>query len=705
MPKPFTPPKISAPLGAGLFRLHIENGLSVSFCMAVVGVGTAALFGSSLAVLAATGALCASVVDLPGPAAIRARLFATAVGGSTLLTVLTILCADRPLALALVVAGMSFTTGLISAYGRRAPGLGVAAVLALLFGMTPQGNLPLAWHAVVFFGGGVSYALLALAVGIALDDRYRRLFLAEAVRGFGGYVAAKAALYDPHAPARGALQALVEAHAGFIERLQAARDMVFSGRRSRRRMRWMTALLALLDCFDTILSSAADIETLRGSAHHHLLRRFSALTAAIAEDVQDLARSLVAPGADAVFRPHEAELSAIAEEVTRLERAPSAADEQNVLAALRSTSNKLVQTMRRLRRLAEASRGETVSLPDVDLALFMQIESFDPRVLLAQFTLASPVMRYAIRLTLAMSCGYFITLLLPGLLHGGWVLLTTALIMRASYSITRQRRNDRLVGTLLGCIVAAGLVRVIPQGWLFLPILVTVGSAHAFAAVNYRVTALSASITALLALHFLSPETSAVFYERMFDTLIGAALAWLFSFLLPSWERKNVPKLVQATLKAERDYAAEALLRVRNDQVYRLARKRAHDATANLAMTVRRLNDEPLLDRGVLSALQDFLAANYLLTSDLASMRVLFRMRAKELEPQPADALLDAARASVTQTLEAPAAGKATPARLSRRAPTENLAGANAMNSLRRRLVHIERTAERVAALAAKAMG
>ena len=39
---------------------------------------------------------------------------------------------------------------------------------------------------------------------------------------------------------------------------------------------------------------------------------------------------------------------------------------------------------------------------------------------------------------------------------------------------------------------------------------------------------------------------------------------------------------------------------------------------------------------------------------------------------------------------------------LSRRSRSENLGGPNAMISLRRRLVHIERTAERVAALAAK---
>ena len=208
MTQPHPNPRFSAPLGAGLFRLHIENGLSVSLCTALVGLGTAALFDRSLAVLAVTGALCASVVDQPGPAPIKARMFAASVCGSTLLTVLTILSADHPWALGLVVAGLSFASGLVSAYGRRALGWGVAAVLALLFGMAPQGELPLAWHAVVFFGGGIAYSLFALAIGYLLDDRYRRLFLAEAVRGFGEYVAAKAGdLRTSFAGARGAASA------------------------------------------------------------------------------------------------------------------------------------------------------------------------------------------------------------------------------------------------------------------------------------------------------------------------------------------------------------------------------------------------------------------------------------------------------------------------------------------------------------------
>ena len=692
-------------LGVALFRIHIENGMAVSLGMAVVGLGSALFFGRDIAIQAVTGALCASVVDQPGPLRVKMSMFALAIGGTTALTVLTILALPSPWLMGPLVAAMSFVTGLISAYGRRAIGLGVAAVLALIFGMAAPGSIPMFWHTAIFAAGGVFYASFALLMGAVLDERNRKLFLGEAIRTFGAYVAAKAELYDPQARPRLAQQALIEAHAAFVERLQAARDTIFAGKRTANRMRWMAALITLLDCFDFVLSSDADIEMLRQSAHRHLLRRLGALIADIGQNAQELALALVTPGAAVAFAGHESQLQVIGEEVHRLERAAAGESEPLELSAFRSTWHKLAQTVSRLGRLTEvinASDPAKAKLPNVDLSLFIQIESMNPKLLLAQLTLSSPALRYAIRLTLAMSCGYLLTAVMPHMVHGGWVLLTTMLIMRASYSITKQRRNDRIVGTEAGCVVAAILVHTVPQGWLFLPMLVTVGSAHAFATVDFRVTALSASITALLALHFMTPETGAVFFERIFDTLVGAGLAWLFSFLLPSWEWRNVGKLVGAMVNADRKYAALALARVRNDQVYRLARKQAHDATANLSTTVRRLVDEPQVDRRALVTLNDLLGANYLFASDLASMRVLFRMRAGELEPTATDTLLEAARTNVALSLGAPEAKDAPAMRLSRRSRSENLGGANAMISLRRRLIHIEHTAERVAALAAR---
>ncbi len=701
IPSLFTIPRR---LGVALFRIHIENGAAVSLGIAVVGLGAALLFGRDVAYQAATAALCASVVDQPGPLVTKMRMFAMAIGGTTILTALTILAAGSPWLMGPLVAAMSFSTAMISSYGRRAIGLGVAAVLALLFGMSTPGTFPMFWHTVIFAAGGVAYVGFALVAGIILDDRNRRQFLSEAIRAFSAYIVAKAEMYEPQTRPRLAEQALIEAHAVFVERLQAARDMVFASVRTANHKRWMAVLVTLLDCFDFTLSSDTDIELLRQSGRPDLLRQLGTLIADLAKDVQELALALVTPGVVVVFTEHQNQLMQIGAQVKLMEQMAGDREPPD-MAAFRSTWHQLQQTISRLKRMTEvinASNPADAKLPDLDYSLFMQRESVNPKLLLAQMTLSSPVMRYAIRLTLAMSCGYLITLVLPGLVHGGWVLLTTMLIMRASYSITKQRRNDRVIGTALGCVSAAILAHILPRDWLFVPMIVTLSVAHGFNAVAYSVAAFGASNTVLLLLHFLTPETGNIFFERIFDTLIGAGLAWLFSFLLPSWEWRNVGKLVAAKVKADRKYVSQALTRNRDDLAYRLARKQTHDATANLSTTVRRLVDEPRLDRRALVALNDLLGANYLFASDLASLRVLFRLRTSELEPGATDALLETARTSVAMSLGA-RDGKDAPAmRLSRRTRRENLSGANAMTSLRRRLVHIELAAERVGALAEK---
>ena len=45
----------------------------------------------------------------------------------------------------------------------------------------------------------------------------------------------------------------------------------------------------------------------------------------------------------------------------------------------------------------------------------------------------------------------------------------------------------------------------------------------------------------------------------MADTLIGVAIAWIFSYVLPSWERSQLPGLVARTLSAQARHARVAL--------------------------------------------------------------------------------------------------------------------------------------------------
>src|SRR5665213_978319 len=125
---------LSRRLGLALFRLHIENGVAVALGMAVVGFAFLYAFGLSVTILAYTGALCASVVDQPGRLSIKPPLFAGAVLSTSVISFLAALCQSSQIGLGILIAVVSFGTALISAYGRRALGLGVTAILALVLG-------------------------------------------------------------------------------------------------------------------------------------------------------------------------------------------------------------------------------------------------------------------------------------------------------------------------------------------------------------------------------------------------------------------------------------------------------------------------------------------------------------------------------------------------------------------------------------------
>lgn len=679
------------------FRNHVENGISVSLCLAAVVMAAAVVAGTEAAVFAAIGALCVSIVDQPGPLPTKLRMLAAALVASTTISLLAGLASKSPPAMAGVVMLTSLGLALATAFGRPALMLAITGVLALIIGMAipASGPAAAARNAGLFFVGGAGYSLLALAMSWLLDDRNRRMFLNEALLAFATYLRARAGLYDRHVPTETALAAVIDAHGALMDRIQAARDMIFTGAPGAKRHKWIGGMLALLDLYEAVLSSDADWEALRAAPDDTALQTFSSLTRTMAADVEAVAYALVSSGAAGPARDHTEALAALDAALAR--------QTSDDAAPLLPTRNKLARALRRTQRLAAVLSPQATAVPPpsgVALSAFVQPPSPWAETLRPHLTLTSPVMRYAIRLTAAMLVGYAVTLAFPAYVHGGWILLTIALIMRASYAVTRQRRNDRLIGTLAGCAAAAVLIPILPREAVVALVIAGAGLAHAYGAVNYKITSFAASLMALMLLHFLEPQT---FYvaDRIIDTLIGAGLSMLFARVLPSWEWRDVPKLVETSIAAARAFAVQALLAAPQEQAYRLTRKRALDRFTALALTVRRLASEPRRRERQFASLNELLAANYLLASDLASVQSMLRARADEIDMREAASLLDEARGRVLERLAATDA--VPPPESLRRRGWFELRDAQPLTLLRRRLLHIEHSAARLAAQAQRA--
>ena len=428
------------------------------------------------------------------------------------------------------------------------------------------------------------------------DDRVRRLLLAEAMRAFAAYLRAKAALYNPDAEGRRRFRALIDAHAALVDRLQAARDALFARRSHPVQLKRIDTLIALLDAFETMLSSDADLELLRRSGRRDIKWRMQrAWSCMIAEEVDGLTLALRSRHGHVAPRAHEQECAALIAAVRDAnENAP---EDAAIDHAFTVTADKLHLADANVAALAMALDRDTppspwrrnwISTPFASPAAAMGWSCS-----CASSAGFSPALRYAIRLALAMTAGLALTLIFPRFAHANWVLLTIALIMRANYSVTSQRRWDRVTGTLIGCALAVALIYPFPPALLADRHRAGGGDQPCLWRGRYRITAdRRLDLVAAAAAFFRAAGSSAILRaHRRYADRRRPVLGIQFSAAQLGEQRPaaHCARLAGGRCRFCRCGVARSCPR----QTYRLARKKAMDAVAHLSGAIRRLADEP----------------------------------------------------------------------------------------------------------------
>lgn len=700
---------------------HLLSGLTAAIGVLVVAMAAATIGGFHAAAAAAVGATCISIVDTPTPPDFKRRSFAIAFVFDSLITLGVDLCRDQPVLLALIVIATSFTAAMVTVYGRIALAMCMSMILAMVLalGTTLHGiaGAPAWQHAALFAAGAAGYAVFGMLAAQILAARHKRIALAGALDGFADYVRGKAGLYDTALEIEAAYGGLIERQVTLMERVDAARNLLFRDLQRPQERQYAAALVATLDAFETILSSQTDYWLLR--------RHFGAMTEgpALLHDIRDGVRQLAGmvtqiatcldgrgldgrdePDAE-MLRRHFRAIAARADSIAPF-HGQTETDHGQAALELRATLERIGMAIEAIARLQTVTRQFALAegvLATVTLEDFLPPRPYRLRQLLRHMRYRSPVFRYALRLSLAMLCAFILSEMLSRYFaHGSWILLTVAVIMRASYSATRQRQKDRLIGSLIGCVLAAGMLHVLPDPALLAAAFVSIGLSHAYAPVRYRITSTSASVMALLMMHFLGPTAENLLIERLFDTLLGAGIAWLFSFVLPHWERQDVPDLTTGLLRALRKYTRQALRPAPAEQNYRLARKDVFDAIAELAGALKRMRSEPGLQGGQMPRLRAFLAASYRMMTQLAALHVLLRMRGRDITPEALERLVSPHRGTILRHLGSSA--EETQAAQDPMAATPELAGDSAWPvaaALIQRLREAEGVSARIAAQAA----
>lgn len=173
----------------------------------------------------------------------------------------------------------------------------------------------------------------------------------------------------------------------------------------------------------------------------------------------------------------------------------------------------------------------------------------------ANLTFKSPGFRHAVRLSLCIALGEILSKALH--LHRAyWVPMTIAIVLKPDYAATFNRGMLRVLGTLVGLVVATVLFHIFPEtqtAELILVVLFTflmrwVGSA------NYGIFAMcvGALVVVLIALTGVSPKE--VIWARGLNTFLGGAIALIVYLLWPTSEKLQLSEVIARMLESYLEY-------------------------------------------------------------------------------------------------------------------------------------------------------
>ena len=680
------------------------NGFAVAIGIAIIQLLVGTLAGSHAAALALSGAVCASLADVPNTVPRTFSRVSVAAVLSILSAAVTLWLMPAPLVMGAGVALIAFSAMMAMAWGARAGAVAFAPILALIFTMAvPLGSMPLPvlllWKAV----GAAAYVAWSLLSGALLQRRYRALALGQALAAASGLLRSRAELLT--SPAVGAddtrsMRAWIQGEVTLADRLQNARDFIFVQPDNVRTQREIGIVLLTVELRDVLLASRLDLDLLgndRGG--QWVLSRVSTALQGIADSLDAAAAATRGGGVPA-------DMPAL-DLGTLFAHPPLSADDARarLLPSLKDRMRRLDADVRRIHALQRGESGPS-PLSRSELQFFVAPEGWPLAALRAQLSWSSPVLRHAVRAGLALGSAFYIALILPWASHPHWLVLSVAVVLRGNLEQTLARRNARIAGTVLGCGVVLALSPVHSSVILSLIFLAAVGIAHAFVLQRYWLTACAASVMALQQSHMMLPSAAFAIPERVADTVLGAALAWAFSYVLPWWERRSLPNAVTRVLKELNDYASHSLRFEPGDQIaQRLARRRAYDALALLAGALQRSSAEPRAVRLPLKDVAALIDHGQRMMAHLSLVRVTLANRRADLKQAAAAAALAETQATLARCLTLKATAPAASADLDELArlppapPAEDI-----MPWLLRRLVLLVHDAHRVHDTAAAAL-
>jgi uncharacterized membrane protein YccC len=633
-----------------LYSQQAYTALRMTLGTMLPGIVLILIFNQFVAGIAcALGAFCTSMVDVPAPLWRKHRhmLLGTFVVG--IVSWLSILSFQHPIALWSMLLGVCFLSGVAVAYGTLATAMGIAAMMAVVMALAEHSAdvdlwVYLAWVII----GGLWYTYFCLATCRLFQHQMARRVLGECLFATADYLAARSQFYMPAIPLEQCHRTMMTTQVAVIEAQQAARDLVlnnlFVGKCSPNdpeRIRLFNILTDIIDMHDSVLAMQTNFDSLRNDFEQtdaldfmrDLLRKTS-------RELSRVAIAVVKGGALTHRFNIKAELRALEYEV-ELAHNVSAVP---VLKAAWSRGRTISLMMEKLiQDLQSTTNTSGISLEVIEQRYYRPSQKKH----IEHLQWSSPALRFALRLTLAIAFGMAISEYFGA--HRIWIIITIMVVLRPGFGLSQQRNKHRLIGTLLGCLATPIIFWGVPQHTMQFWIMA--GSfflCFSFARLNYLISVFFTTIALLLLYHFMAPQLTLV-GERAIDTLIGTVIGAVAGYVFPTWEFQLLAPQIAAALRSFRRYAKEVFAPILNAADYRIARRDALVDLTALSASYQRLLQDPIKKQIQAHEVGELVLQCNVLVSEIATLAHM-RSENKELSEL-------AEFKSVAKTIDAALAG------------------------------------------------
>jgi uncharacterized membrane protein YccC len=614
------------------------------------------------------GALCTSLMDLPSPLRHKFNEMLAGVLLCSVVALLVSLCSpvEWLLRTVIVLVSPSFASMMV-VYGRKAMPLQFVALFVMMLSSEMRRHpLQALRHGALFFAGGAGYMAYAMVVVWILQRRLKQQVLAEALYELAAYTSIKAGCYDMANALPAQMEKLVRQQSVLAERQQASRDLILRGKPAPTRRSWCRCTTPCSTCTNWSCRPTPITPAAPAFRRRPVLPLLGDLIGKAARDIESVAYAMTRGRPSRADHRLPRTSCARSTRCAALPRAKAKTSMRRRCCA--PPSNKIRDTIAMIARLHAASlapRARCRWWPAADLTPFLTQQRYSIGILLANLRWSSPTFRFALRVAMAISVGLAVE---PNGCPTDARLLDRADDRRDPQAELQHdppaprrppgRHADRLHADRRDPAFRAhsGRADRLPvrrhRGGADLPV-------HQIPLHGGRRQRAGPAAD--------RPDGAARRQRHQRAPAGHAArhlIATFFSYVLPSWEYQNLPRLVDAVLDANRKYvdAAADLLLGAPATISATASAASASWTASRRSARRsgRMLDEPAAKQRAPDELNRFTVQNYLLVAHMAALRLLLQRYAENMPRAEVEAALERMFAEVRASLgAAPQAGAA----------------------------------------------